>query len=141
MATDRWSWRRWQLTVGRPAIHLGTHDFATLLYWSIGIGRILEAGKLATEVEEHISGSTLTVLGDDDLRHTMKVVSLFILIDVIILRTMNEEYHIGILLDGSGFTEVAQLWSLSFETLTVFYVTRRAERGRVPGYSTPWQDP
>ena len=36
---------------------------------------------------------------------------------------MNEEYHIGILLDGTGFTKVTQLRSLSFQALTVLYVT------------------
>ena len=115
--------RRRQLAVVTSGIHLGSHDFATLLDRSERSFRVLEACKLATEVQEHITRSTLTVLGDDDLRHAMQVVSLFILIDVIIFRTVNNEYHIGILLDGSGFTEVAQLRSLSFETFTVLHVT------------------
>ena len=60
----------------------------------------------------------------------MEVVSFFILIDVIILRAVYEEYHIGILLDGSRLTEVTQLWAFSFKSLTVFYVTAQLRQSQ-----------
>ena len=43
---------------------------------------------------------------------------------------MHEEYHISILLDGTGFTEVTQLRSLSFQTLTVLYITGELRKSK-----------
>ena len=52
--------------------------------------RILEAGVLADKAQAHIAHGTVTVLGDDDLRHTMKIVSFFILKYLIIFGAMDK---------------------------------------------------
>ena len=53
----------------------------------------------------------------------MQVASVIILIDMIVLRTVYEQYHVGILLDGSRLTQVTQLWALSFQSLTALNTT------------------
>ena len=63
------------------------------------------------------------MLGDNNLRHTMQVATIIILIDMIILRTVYEKHHIGILLDGSWLTQVTQLRTLTFQSLTTFHTT------------------
>ena len=133
--------RRRQLAVVTSGIHLGAHDFATLLDRSERSFRVLEACKLATEVQEHITRSTLTVLGDDDLRHAMQVVSLFILIDVIVFRTVNGRVPYRhparwLQIHGGRSTEVAFLRDLHGSPRYV-----RAVREPGPGYSAPWQVP
>ena len=119
--------RRWQRTV----IHLAAQDLSAeriiiIVRGQLGeviIIRIGEAGILATEAQGHIAGSTLTVLGNDDLCHAVHVVTVGILIDVVVLRTVDEEHHVGILLDSSRLTEVAKLRNLSFRTLALLYGT------------------
>ena len=84
----------------------------------MGILRILETSELSAEVQQHITGSALTMLGNDNLRHTTKVAAVLILIDMIVLRTMHEKHHIRILLDGTRLTQVTQLRTLSLKTFT-----------------------
>ena len=85
--------------------------------------RILEPGKLASEREQHVACGTLTVLGNDDLCHAMQVATVIILIDMVVLGTVNEDDHIGILLDGSRLTKVAELGALALETFTTLHTT------------------
>jgi len=42
---------------------------------------------------------------------------------------MNEEHHIGILLNSSRLTKVAQLRTFALESLTVFHITRQLRQG------------
>ena len=91
--------------------------------------RILKARELSAEVQQHITRSTLTVLGNDDLRHSLQVTTILILVDMIILWTMHEEHHIRILLDGSRFTEVTQLRTLTLKTFTGFNTTIQLTEG------------
>ena len=81
------------------AIHRRPIAEATIL-------RILKSRVFASEGEQHIADGSFTVLGDDDLCHATQVVACFILIDVVVLRTVNEDDHIRILLNGSGLTQV-----------------------------------
>ena len=85
--------------------------------------RVLEPRVLTPKGEQHIACGSLTMLGDDNLCHAMQVVSFLVLIDMVILGTMYKEHHVGILLDGSRFTQIAQLGTLSLQTLTVFHRT------------------
>ena len=85
--------------------------------------RILKSRVFATEGEQHIAGGSFTVLGDDDLCHATQVVACFILIDMVVLRTVNEDHHIRILLNGSGLTQV---WSRVRLSKAFFFVTQRA---------------
>ena len=105
--TITWFWRRNGSQTGKgiidvvswrniptSTIDLRTDDLPTDIVRhgaEMGILRILETGELSTEREQHIACSTLTMLGYDNLSHAMKVVSLLVDKDVIILRTMNEQ--------------------------------------------------
>ena len=53
----------------------------------------------------------------------MQVATIVVLIDMVILRAMNEQYHVGILLDGSRLTQVRQLRALTFQSLTALNTT------------------
>ena len=96
---------------------IGTLGTQPLVLW------ILETGVLATEGQQHVASSTLTMLGNDNLCHAVQVASIVVLIDVLILRTVYEQHHIGILLDGSRLTQVAQLRSLTLQALTTLDTT------------------
>ena len=85
--------------------------------------RILETGELTAETQQHIAHSTVTMLGNNDFSHTMQVVSFFILKYLIIFGAMDKAHHIGILLDGPGFTQVTQLRTLSVNTFTALHTT------------------
>ena len=63
--------------------------------------RILKSRIFTSKGQQHIARSTLTMLGDDNLRHTMQVAAVIILIDMIIFRTVYEKHHVSILLNGS----------------------------------------
>ena len=89
----------------------------------IAILRILKAGVLPTEGQKHITCGSLTVLGNNYLCHTMKVTSVLILINVIVLWTVYKDDHISILLDGSRLTQIRQLRTLAVESLTTLHTT------------------
>ena len=63
------------------------------------------------------------MLGNDDLGHTAKVAPVLVLIDVIILRTVYKQHHVGILLDSSRLAQVGQLGTLALQTLTTLDTT------------------
>lgn len=63
--------------------------------------RILKARIFALKRQQHVTSGTFTMLGNDNLRHTMQVAAIIILIDMIVFRTMYENHHVGILLDGT----------------------------------------
>ena len=53
----------------------------------------------------------------------MKVAAIIILVDMIILWAMDEDDHICILLNGTGFTKVGELGALAFESFTTLHTT------------------
>ena len=53
----------------------------------------------------------------------MKVTSVLILINVIVLWTVYKDDHISILLDGSRLTQIRQLRTLAVESLTTLHAT------------------
>ena len=69
------------------------------------------------------------MLGYHNFRHTAKVVTAIILINLIIFRTVNKAHHIGILLDGTGFTKGAQLRTFTIDTFTTFHTTIQLWQG------------
>ena len=82
------------------------------------------------------------MLGYDDLRHTVQVASLVVLEDMVVFWSVDEEHHVGILLDGSRLTEVAQLWSFSFKTFTRLHATvqlTECEDGYVELFRKPFE--
>ena len=75
---------------------------------------VLEAGVLADEVQVDGVGGTAAVLGDDELGQAADVVALGILAGAgVVLGTVDKADDVGILLDGSRLTQVAQLGSLA----------------------------
>lgn len=94
---------RWVKTTAL-AIDPRTHDLAPQIAWQgseMGVLRILKARKLSSERQQHIARRTLTMLGNNNLRHTTKITPVVVLIDMIVFGTMHEEHHIRILLNGS----------------------------------------
>jgi len=69
------------------------------------------------------------MLGYHNFRHTAQVVTTIILINLIIFRTVNKTHHIGILLDGSGFTKVTQLRAFTVNTFTTLHTTIQLRQG------------
>ena len=64
------------------------------------------------------------MLGDDDLGQSAQVFArLVIAVDVVILRTVDETNHIGILLNRTGLAQVAQLRRFTLYALTRFDTT------------------
>ena len=108
--------RRRRIAIDLRATDLTTHVLF-LATTQLRILWILKAGELTTEGQQHIARRTLTVFSNDDLCHTTQVASVLVLIDVIILRTMNKQHHIRILFNGSRLTQVRELWAFSFQTL------------------------
>ena len=92
-------------------IHLRTNDRCRILFgrqwYNHFIFRILESCKFAAESQKHVAHGTVTVLCNNDFGHTVEVVTLFVGIYLVVFWAVDEANHIGILLDGSGFTEVA----------------------------------
>ena len=65
------------------------------------------------------------MLGDNDFRLLFIP---FILTEADIIRTVYEDYHIGILLDGTGFSKVRKL-RLSASSLTLNRLTGKLGKG------------
>ena len=87
---------------------------------------VLEACVLAFEAQQDVANRTVTVLGNDDHRHATQIISVFVLKYTIVLGTVDENYHIGVLLDGSGFTQVGKLRTVIFRstgTGAIFHTT------------------
>ena len=96
---------RYHLHIG-PFVHLrlqyrilGQRSQAIILY-------ILETRIVSHEAEAHIVYRTVTMLGHDNLGQSAKVITTLILVYLIVFRAMDKTYDIGILLDGTRFTQV-----------------------------------
>ena len=63
------------------------------------------------------------MLGNNNLSHTVKVVTMFILENTVIFGTMNKTNHISILLDSTRLSEVTQHRTFSFVSFTAFQTT------------------
>ena len=74
---------------------------------------IEESGEMRFEAQSDITHSTISVFGNDNLCDAFEVVAIGILVDFIVLRTVDKAYDVGILLDGSRLTQVAELWSFA----------------------------
>ena len=81
------------------------------------------------------------MLGDNDFCHTVQVVPFFIRVDFIVFRAVDKAYHIGILLNSSGFTEVTELGTFSVNTLTTFHTTVQLAQCDDGGCSVLWLTP
>ena len=91
--------------------------------WNETVLRILEASEISLKAQVHIACSALTMLGNNDLSDATQVVSLVVLEDAIVFGTMHEQHHIGILLDSSRLTEIAELRALALVALAILYAT------------------
>ena len=70
------------------------------------------------------------MLGDDDLCQTAQILAgLVVVIEVVILRSVDETYEVGILLDSTRLTEVSQLRGLAFHALTRLDTTVELREG------------
>src|SRR5574344_771202 len=65
----------------------------------------------------------------DNLSYAMHVVVAFVLKNFIVFWAMNETNHVGILLNGSRFAQVAQLRPLAIGTVTAFNATVELAEG------------
>ena len=54
---------------------------------------------------------------------------MFVLQDVVVFGAVDEEHHVGILLNGSRLTQVAQLRALAFKAVAVFYCSVELGKG------------
>ena len=99
----------------------------------IGIDRfvlVLEFRVLTAETQPDGVGSTITVFSNDDLCQTAEVFTgLVIVIEVVVLGSVDEADHVGILLDGTGLTQVRELRRLAFHTLTGLDTTVELREG------------
>ena len=83
-------------------IHLGALDIALAGSWSYSTSAdIIKQGQITLEREAHITHSTITVLGYDNLSYAVQVIVVIILINLIVLRTVDEANYISILLYGT----------------------------------------
>src|SRR6185312_16615049 len=77
-------------------------DFRLLVARAVVLGReILEFRVLAEERQLHRSSRAVTLLADDDLG--LALVGRFL---VVVLVSVDEDDHVGVLLDGAGFAQV-----------------------------------
>ena len=90
-----------------------------------GIIHLYELKLLSLETHRNIHGLTISVLGDNDFRLLFIP---FILTEADIIRTVYEDYHIGILLDGTGLTKVRKL-RLPASSLTLNRLTGKLGKG------------
>ena len=82
-----------------------------------------DALRRAWQAEEDVAHGTITMFGNDDFGHATQVASFVILIDFVVFRTMDEAHHVGILLDGSRFAEVAQLGAFAIVSIALLHST------------------
>src|SRR6185436_16138756 len=71
-------------------------------------GEVLEPGELADERELDRAGGTVALFADDQLGHALGIGRRLILVGVLIL-AIDEQHHIGVLLEGARFAQVRQL--------------------------------
>ena len=71
-----------------------------------------EARLLLEETQVDVAHGAITMLGDDDLSHAGRGHAVFVLVDAIILRTVDESYDVGVLLDGARLAQVRKLGTL-----------------------------
>ena len=86
------------------------------------IFRVLETGILTTKSEQHIAYSTITMLGYDDFSLSAQIATGFVLKDFVVFRSMDKQHHVGILLNGTGLTQVGKLGAF-VAALTIFHAT------------------
>ena len=82
---------------------------------------ICELRLLLDKSQWHIRNLTITVLGDDNLGHTRCRHIILIGRKTVVLRTVDECYNVGILLDSSRLSKVRELWA--FRTATILHIT------------------
>ena len=63
-------------------------------------------GELALKAQPDIPHGTVTMLGDNNLGEADQGISPLVFRNLILFGTVDETYHIGILLDSSGLTQV-----------------------------------
>ena len=74
---------------------------AALVDWRLGQGReVLEPGQVLEEGQLDAAGRAIAVLGHDDLGQARLVV------DIIVVGSMEQEHNVGVLLDGPGLAKV-----------------------------------
>src|SRR5512146_2821580 len=76
----------------------------------IAVRPVVEARVLLFEIQLHRSRGTVALLADDQLGQSLDAVAVLVGRSLVHLRTVNETHHIGILLDGSRFPQVRELW-------------------------------
>ena len=61
------------------------------------------------------------MLGYDNLGYAPEVVMVVVLVNLVILRTVDEAYYVGILLDGTRLAQVTQLRTLALIPLAALH--------------------
>ena len=72
---------------------------------------VLEACIFIFESKSYSSDGTVSVFCDDDFRFSSQICSVFGGEDFVVCGAMDENHHVGVLFDGTGLAEVAQLRS------------------------------
>jgi hypothetical protein len=74
---------------------------ATVALELLTLGSVVETGELLLEMQVHQAGGPIPVLGYHDLRLPLQAVPFLIYGALVHLRSVDEQHHVGILLDGS----------------------------------------
>ena len=85
---------------------LGSNGLNVGIGWVFRNIKICKLGHLFTESEPYIAGGTIPVLCHDNLGNSNHRVSILILIKPVFFGAVNEEYHIGILLNGTRLAQI-----------------------------------
>ena len=133
-------WSRWgELRLWRAGLlqWCGT-AFVAIDFRFVGFGAcaesfipVLESGILAHKSHRHIAHRTTTVLGDDKFSLATNVFALGINSRLgVVFGTVNEANDVGILLNRTRFTKVAQLRTLAVLVIaTRFHITVELRQG------------
>src|SRR5690606_27218562 len=81
-----------------------------------------EARVLLEEGQRHVADGTVTLLGDDQRRAALALLALFVVVRVVLL-THKQADEIGVLLDGSGLTKIAQTRAALRVATALFRIT------------------
>src|SRR5262249_52595139 len=71
-------------------------------------GQVVEAGARGGEAREHLAGGAVALLGDDQLGDALRVGGL----RVVVLVAVDEDDHVGVLLDGARLAQIGELGAL-----------------------------
>src|SRR5215471_20744708 len=95
--------------VPEPKSQITNHKSEITNCQSLPAGEVRKARLLAKKREAHDAGRTIALLGDDQFRRSRVWV---VRIPVVRIVAVDQDDEVGILLEGAGFPQIRQLWSM-----------------------------